>query len=744
MHTVLDDAAMIQRNTDEHGYVRRIAQPSRKNDSRIKRPHHCAAKCTTVAKFLTEIGFLMSVERKKVKKRNARAIRRYLEKQIEECYQYMPLEPTIEMITNRSKGDDQGSIANLRRKEAGLAMRLSHINAKCEALSITANTLLPAYGGDAEVRLIVRRDCVISAAQKLAATAEARSRLVGEAVRLHAFFTTAQNLLEWLSEAKDRMSQPNGLSRTAYGVERLIGEHRQLYAELGMKVKQIEDCLDEGRSILGIGVTSTSTPSKPSRLWMVLTAPRGEVREVCVSLATERILAEAMWRERWERLSLLLDVRYFLRDASAAESWLGAREVYLVSVRRNIGENLAETLALLGAHYAFERACASADERFDALKRLTKMEIQALKWKPEDVSRHEKEKRDNIRRAVHEFLPPPAEGFRKLPSQVLPPMPSRQPPRAEFRGPGLVKQASFGPSQAPRAFLSPQASLERASALTRTVPLPQKCISRVSLPTVSVAKPTPTHEAVQEMREEEISSRARPHSSSSSQDIFYPRRIRASPPKSSLEEPVTSTTPFEETTSSTRPQGSFPSTSAHTPPPEMRVEVAKPETTVEELPRVEGPLIRKWESDAGGTRHSRGRGWTSIYVTLMDGKLTFYKDRRTRREQEHETLHGEEPLDLGGAISIPALDYTKRPFVFRLRLFTGAEYLFQALSSEVLQRWIEAINESASKLTPTSFRGFHERAHSLPSSARHSRASSAASGPEKRRHSSFRRIIKRS
>lgn len=123
----------------------------------------------------------------------------------------MPLEPTIEMITNRSKSDDQGSIANLRRKEAGLAMRLSHINAKCEALSITANTLLPAYGGDAEVRLIVRRDCVISAAQKLAATAEARSRLLAEAVRLHAFFTTAQNLLEWLSEAKDRMSQPNGL-----------------------------------------------------------------------------------------------------------------------------------------------------------------------------------------------------------------------------------------------------------------------------------------------------------------------------------------------------------------------------------------------------------------------------------------------------------------------------------------------------------------------------------------------------
>lgn len=175
----------------------------------------------------------------------------------------------------------------------------------------------------------------------------------------------------------------------------------------------------------------------------------------------------------------------------------------------------------------------------------------------------------------------------------------------------------------------------------------------------------------------------------------------------------------------------------------MRVEIAEAETTVEELPRVEGPLIRKWESDAGGTRHSRGRSWTSIYVTLMDGKMTFYKDRRTRREQETETLHGEAPLDLGGAIAVPALDYTKRPFVFRLRLFTGAEYLFQAVSSEVLQRWVEAINETASKLAPAGFGGFHERAHSLPASTRHSRASSAASGREKRRYSSLRRILKR-
>ncbi|KAL5960690.1 Spectrin beta chain [Taenia solium] len=681
----------------------------------------------------------------------------YLEKQIGEFYQYLPEEPTVEMVTDQltSVGGRGGGIASLQRRQAGVQQRLSHLNSSCAALAATAFALQPTYSGEEEVRLRLRRDCVLSAARSLAATAEVRARQLEEAQHFHRFFSTAHSLISWFAEAKDKMSQPNGLSRTIHGVERLIAEHRQLYAEMGIKVKQVEECLDVGRAILGIGTHSTmDEAARPatSRLHAVLTAPQGEVRETCVTLATERILIEALWRERWERLGMLLDIRYYMRDAAAAESWLVSREVYLVSVRRNIGETLAETLALLGAHYAFERACASAEERFAALKQLTKMEIHALEWKPEDASRHEKQRRDNIRRAVHEFLPP-SDSFTRLPPQ---PMPSRG---QSVAGVGTSKEPGLFESnpavtrsmvtQSVRTSFPPPAPFERATGVIRTVPIPQKRTSRASLSAVTVPKSTLVHQ------EEPL----RPLSSSSTANIFFPRRARVTPPKNPSDEPATSTTPFEEaeegktldTTSSTRPQGSFPSTSANTPPPETHAEAAEPETTLptsmEEIPRVEGPLIRKWESEAGGIRHSRGRGWTSVYVTLIDGKLTFYRDRRTRREHAGETFHGEAPMDLSGAIAVPALDYTKRPFVFRLRLFTGAEYLFQAVSAEVLQRWTDAINDSASKLTQRESKNTHERAHSLPPSSRHSRASSAASGqmegPQKRRHSSLRRILKR-
>ncbi len=198
-----------------------------------------------------------------------------------------------------------------------------------------------------------------------------------------------------------------------------------------------------------------------------------------------------------------------------------------------------------------------------------------------------------------------------------------------------------------------------------------------------------------------------------------------------------------------RQQGSFPSTSAKTPPkqPSPPPEPTQQETTpTEDFPRVEGPLIRKWDLDAGGSRHSRGRSWASMYVTLQEGKLTFYRDQRTRREHPDDTFRGEATIELGGARAAPALDYTKRPFVFRLRVFAGAEYLFQAVSEEVLLRWVAAINDSANKLAPRGPVRLPQRAFSLPTTSRHSRASSATSSQPtgmQRRYSSLRRVLKR-
>ena len=164
------------------------------------------------------------------------------------------------------------------------------------------------------------------------------------------------------------------------------------------------------------------------------------------------------------------------------------------------------------------------------------MEIHALEWKPEDASLQENQKRESIRRAVHEFLPPSGTFSR------LPPHP---PQATTSKGPlqnyadeskekdQLRRQESVMDS---RVSFLPQSSVEGSTAIPGTVSQPQKSITRTSLSAVATTKPPP-------VRQDEA---LRPFSSSSTTDIFFPRKGKTSKLEE-LEEGRTL-----ETTSSTR------------------------------------------------------------------------------------------------------------------------------------------------------------------------------------------------
>lgn len=189
------------------------------------------------------------------------------------------------------------------------------------------------------------------------------------------------------------------------------------------------------------------------------------------------------------------------------------------------------------------------------------------------------------------------------------------------------------------------------------------------------------------------------------------------------------------------------------PPPQPRTSrpltssgklAVRESTEAPALPRLEGPLVRKWDLDVGGVRHSKGRAWTPMFLCLQDGHLSCYRDQKTRKEHPADNFHGEAPTDLNGARAAPALDYSKRRCVFRLRLITGAEYLFQALNDEVLVRWVSAINDCAARLSAEGSTMLPHRAFSLPTGARHvSGSSPASSSVISKRYGSLRKIFKR-
>jgi len=109
---------------------------------------------------------------------------------------------------------------------------------------------------------------------------------------------------------------------------------------------------------------------------------------------------------------------------------------------------------------------------------------------------------------------------------------------------------------------------------------------------------------------------------------------------------------------------------------------------------LEGMLVRKheWEST---TKKASNRSWEKICVVLKESQIFFYKDQKTYRSHPGDTFKGEPSVDLINCTAEVATDYTKKKYVFRLRLANGGFYLFQAADEDQMELWVNGINNQA-------------------------------------------------
>ncbi|CAI2723596.1 unnamed protein product [Schistosoma spindalis] len=688
------------------------------------------------------------------------------------CYRLdnLPEAPSDSLASGRKQG-----LPGLQRSHNLLEQELLCFGDQVKQLDLTAKRLLPRYAGIQAEQLQAHHERVQTIWKRLLKVIEIRRDLLKEASRLYDFLVNARELISWLEHAKDIMEHKER-PRDISGVEYLIEDHKQLRVELESRNQRIEDCLNLGRILL----TEFAAQEEKAMLPIMkpsLIATRTEVRERCVQLATGRILLNELWRERWDRLHLLLEIRQFARDANSAEIWLMGKELQLESARRQLGETLSETLALLGAHYAFQQTLATADERFNALKRLTTLELRSMKWDPQEVIMRENEQRNKVRDAVKEFLPAyvgQTETLRKstsvLPSHTVgvssskiplvstayiqqPPVkPLRKPievteisvvhpkPRTKFpstsdgivtavkttslpktvesyKSPGKKVEhhetiMSPRPVKRSHSRQIPESSVvitkeESLSIRDRSEPISQKSEDSSEKIPIHSEKPSSYDRHVEETTDENNNTRSletvdQPHEHQQ-KPITRSRSLRVRSSQSDL--------PTTESPTSTTKLKFFES--AEQEPTGLSQE---PETSTSgqpDLPKLEGPVIRKHDLDSGGSLHSKsqGRSWLPLYLVLDSGQLFVYKDQQSRREKPNIYYHDTSPLSLLSSRAAPAIDYTKRPCVFRLRLGDGSEYLFQTANDNVLNRWVTAINESAKCLASEFSK--HQTGHTL-------------------------------
>merc|ERR1712013_44083 len=70
-------------------------------------------------------------------------------------------------------------------------------------------------------------------------------------------------------------------------------------------------------------------------------------------------------------------------------------------------------------------------------------------------------------------------------------------------------------------------------------------------------------------------------------------------------------------------------------------------------------------------------------------------ERQKAERYSRDTFKGETPVDLINCTAEVATDYTKKKYVFRLRLANGGFYLFQAAVAEQMDLWVNGINAQA-------------------------------------------------
>jgi len=105
---------------------------------------------------------------------------------------------------------------------------------------------------------------------------------------------------------------------------------------------------------------------------------------------------------------------------------------------------------------------------------------------------------------------------------------------------------------------------------------------------------------------------------------------------------------------------------------------------------LEGILNRKheWEST---TKKASNRSWDKVFVCVVGTNLAFYKDAKAAKTSPDTYFKGEAPIDLRGGSAEVATDYTKKKFVLRVKLASGAEFLFQARNDAEMHQWVNTL-----------------------------------------------------
>jgi len=255
-------------------------------------------------------------------------------------------------------GRDAQTVAQLQRRHATFEENdLITLGGKVAQVQEEAAKLHNLYAGERAREIRDKEQQVLAEWHNLQGMTNVRKHQLTDMNDLYRFFNMSRDLMMWM-ETQMRQMRNDDKPRDVSGVELLINNHQSLKAEIDARVENFTICLNLGKDLCN------------------RRHPRAnEVKDKCVQLCMQRDRISDEWTNRWELLQLMLEVYQFARDAAVAEQWLVAQEPYLLN--EDLGETLDQVEQLIKKHETFEKSIIAQEERFNALRKLTTLELKS-------------------------------------------------------------------------------------------------------------------------------------------------------------------------------------------------------------------------------------------------------------------------------------------------------------------------------------------------------------------------------
>lgn len=531
------------------------------------------------------------------------------------------------ILSSEDYGHDLESIQALIRHHEGFERDLAAVKEQVVALVEEARRLAAQFP-DAKEHIDAKHEEVAETWNQLLEKSAQKKDKLHQAEKLQAYFDEFRELMAWINEMMALITSDD-LAKDVPGAETLLNRHKEHKAEIDTRLETFVRFQETGEAIINTGhFMADEIKDKVQRL----------------NSALETLF------QTWEKRQILyeqnLDAQIFKRDAEQLDSWLQSREPVLND--NQYGDSIAAVEELIRKHDDFLKTIEAQEDKFLALKRITKIEEAFCKQKQEEeeykkveAQRKEQERVDAMKRKEHKRI---LDERRKEDER-------RRTQEIVFKKPGEDWTIDIdGENERKRdepshemPEIRPSGGIFRVASQKSLDGDKSGIIKRVESMRIDMLTPRRENSSVKRAESVKLDERQQKPKRTPSFTIRRPSLRRQRTP-------------------------------ADLPPVE-----------------VEGFLERKQELQGGGKKATI-RSWKTYYTVLCGQLLCFFKDKDAFIDKNAAAP----PVNLLQAKCTKATDYIKKKNVFRIQLSDGAEFLFMAPNENSMQEWLNKLSFHAS------------------------------------------------